>query len=272
MKNALVATWSDAVETAQRFFYTFNSKTFWGWTERGCPSVCTLLSWLIRKNKLELSFWTHGFLLILYVLLTTASLVCYSPKRLPDIFCSPQHRFPKVPTQQHKLIASLFSPSVYLSANTQKEQFSWKGHLFQLSYIIYSNCLTCSGLSKSWSALTTLCICLLHTDRHGKSNTSLGSLFQYLRIQKGFPVPTLTLPCAIPILSSVLRIRDFCTSLCFPSSGAAECNEVTSWPALHLDSLHVLSLPQPFYQLWCPPLDAFMDRNIPQHCCKSVAQ
>lgn len=82
-----------------KVFFTFNSKAFWGWTERSCLSVCTLLSWLIRKNKLKLSFWTRGFLLILYVLLTTASLVCYSPKRLPDISCSPQHHFPKVPTQ-----------------------------------------------------------------------------------------------------------------------------------------------------------------------------
>lgn len=73
MKNALVTIWSDAEGAAQIFFFSFNSKTFWGFTERGCLSVCSLLSWLIRKNKLRLGFWTSDFSLILCVLLTSAS-------------------------------------------------------------------------------------------------------------------------------------------------------------------------------------------------------
>lgn len=40
------------------FFFTFDSKTFWGFTEVGCLPVWSLLSWLIRKIRLRLGFWT----------------------------------------------------------------------------------------------------------------------------------------------------------------------------------------------------------------------
>lgn len=93
---------------SEALFFKFNSKTFWGFTEMGCLPVCSLLSWLIRKNKLRLWFLNFWLFLILYVLLTTASPFFYNSKRLSDIFCTFKHHLLKVPTQQYKLLAFLF--------------------------------------------------------------------------------------------------------------------------------------------------------------------
>lgn len=58
---------------------------------------------------------------------------------------------------------------------------------------IKSNCLTISGLTKSYSILLrALSKCLLDTDKHGASTTSLRSLLQYLTtlmVNKCFPTP-----------------------------------------------------------------------------------
>lgn len=112
-EKSTFTTWSEAEEPAQKiFFSTFNSKTFWGFTEMGCLPVCSLLSWLVRKNNLRLGFWTSDFFDPLCSA-NNCSPVSYNPKSLPEVFGTLKHHLQKVPTQHYKLLASLFFPHKY---------------------------------------------------------------------------------------------------------------------------------------------------------------